>query len=160
MSDLPRYRQGRIVWAKLRSGKGKKELHPAAIISPTRDVIQPEQFDPRKDPSKVNAVAVIGISTEFERYPPYVLLPYSTAKGGHPITKLNSRCAACIGWYDWVVLDDDVEGCGGDVPPAQMDRIAEAIVGDLRAKLAAKAQMLTNELADVEQLIARLIGPP
>ena len=160
MTDPPRYRQGRIIWARLRSGKGKKELHPAAIITPTPDIIQPERFDPRQDPSRINAVAVIGISTEFKKYPPYVLLPYSTAKGGHPVTKLNSQCAACIGWYDWVVLEDDVEGRGGDVPPAQMGQIVDAIVGDLRAKLAAKAKTLTKELAEIEQLISRLIGRP
>ena len=29
--------------------KGKKEKHPAVIITADSDIIQPEQFDPRRD---------------------------------------------------------------------------------------------------------------
>ena len=108
----------------------------------------------------MNAIAVIGISTEFARYPPYVLLPYSTAKGGHPVTKLTQRCAACVGWYDWVVLEDDVEARGGAVPAAEMAQIIDAVAKDLSAKLAAKAEGVTRELMDLQHLIARLIGEP
>src|SRR5437588_13091463 len=99
MIELPRYRQGRIIWARLRSQRGEKQLHPVAIITATQDIIQPEKFDPRRDPAQVNAVAVIGISTEFSKYPPFVRLPYLQSKEGHPITKLKEECGACIGWY-------------------------------------------------------------
>jgi hypothetical protein len=72
--------------------KGKKEKHPAVIITADSDIIQPEQFDPRHDIGKVNAVAVIGVSTKYLRYPPYVALPYSPNKGGHTVTKLTQDC--------------------------------------------------------------------
>src|SRR5260221_14487957 len=124
---LPTFRQGRILWARLRTQGGKKELHPAVIITADRDIIQPERFDPRKDINVVNAVAVVGVSTEFAKHPPYILLPYSPNKGGHAVTKLTEDCGACIGWYDWVGLEDDVEGKGGDVPSAEMDQIMEGV---------------------------------
>src|SRR5215217_448511 len=135
---LPTYRQGRILWAWLRAQSGKKEKHPAVIITADRDITQPEDFDPRKDINTVNAVAVVGVSTKYRNYPPYVALPYSPNPGGHPITKLTEDCGACIGWYDWVVLEDDVLGLGGDVPPADMDRIVNAIAKDLIEKLQSK----------------------
>ncbi|MDB5304268.1 MAG: hypothetical protein JWM97_1817 [Phycisphaerales bacterium] len=126
----PRYRQGRILWAWLRSGSGRKEKHPCAIITADRDIVQPELFDPREDLNRVNAVAVIGISTEFKKYPPYIQLPH--APGGHATTGLTQNCGACIGWYDWVVLEDDVLGRGGDVPSIAMDEIMIGVADDLR----------------------------
>jgi hypothetical protein len=59
------FRQGRILWARLRAQSGKKELHPAVIITADKDIVQPEQFDPRARIQAVNAVADIGVSTEF-----------------------------------------------------------------------------------------------
>jgi hypothetical protein len=64
MIDRPQYRQGRLLWAWLRSRSGKKERHPAIILTADADIIQPERFDPRKDIGKVNAIAAIGVSTE------------------------------------------------------------------------------------------------
>src|SRR4051794_5115893 len=93
------YRQGRILWAWLRSGSGKKEKHPAVIITADRDIVQPEAFDPRQNLDAVNAVAVVGVSTQYKKYPPYVILPHSSHGGGHVVTKLTKPCAACIGWY-------------------------------------------------------------
>jgi hypothetical protein len=152
------FRQGRILWARLRAQNGKKELHPAVIITADKDIIQPEQFDPRTNIQAVNAVAVIGVSTEFAKYPPYVLLPYSTGRGGHPVTKLNQACGACIGWYDRGVLEDDVEGKGGDVPTAEMDRIMEAIAKDLAAKPKAKVTTVNRDLAGLHEMLETLIG--
>ena len=156
-----RFRQGRIVWAQMRSKqKGKKEKHPAVIITADSDIIQPEQFDPRHDIGKVNAVAVIGVSTKYLRYPPYVVLPYSPNKGGHTVTKLTQDCGVCIGWYDWVVLEDDVLALGGDVPTAEMDQIVEAITKDLKVRLSAHAARVSSELAGINDLLSRLIGEP
>jgi hypothetical protein len=157
---LPTFRQGRILWARLRARGGKKELHPAIIITAERDIIQPERFDPRKDIDKVNAVAVVGVSTSFAKYPPFVLLPYSSSPGGHPVTKLREACGACIGWYDWVVLEDDVEGYGGDAPPAELDQIMDGITKDLATKLKAKVSALNRELAELHEMLATLIGQP
>jgi hypothetical protein len=155
---LPPYRQGRILWARLRAQSGKKELHPSVIITANRDIVQPEDFDPRHNLNAANAVAVIGVSTEFAKYPPYVLLPYSPNKGGHALTKLTQACGACIGWYDWVVLEDDVEGKGGDVPPAEMDQMMTSIAKDLTKKLKTKAATMNQDLSQLHELLALLIG--
>ena len=153
------YRQGRILWARLRAQSGKKEQHPAVIITADRDIIQPQQFDPRKNLDQVNAVAVVGVSTKYARYKmPHVRLPFSA--GGHAITKLKEDCAVCIGWYDWVVLEDDVIGRGGDVPPAEMDRIMQLVAMDLGSKLSAKLKSVGREMADLHELLAALIGEP
>ena len=160
MAERPRYRQGRIVWALLRSGKGKKERHPAVIISSDADITQPEQFDPRANIDKVNAVAVIGVSTKYLKYPPSVSLPYSTNMGGHAVTKLTGDCGACIGWYGWVVLEDDIEARGGDVPPVEMDQIMELVAKDLRVKLSSRAAQMSTQLAGINDLLSRLLGEP
>jgi hypothetical protein len=89
-----------------------------------------------------------------------VELPYSTNRGGHQVTKLTAACGACIGWYDWVVLDDDVEGFGGDVPPAEMDLIMRAIAEDLASKIRTKIPDLQKELAQLHVFLASLIGEP
>ena len=92
MADTPEYRLGRIIWAYLRPSTAgrKKELHPAIIISPDSEIIQPEDFDPRIDPQKENLVAVVGVSTKFRNYPKlqHFVLPYHGA--GHAETKLKS----------------------------------------------------------------------
>jgi hypothetical protein len=160
MAERPRYRQGRIVWALLRSHKGKKERHPAIIISADSDIIQPAQFDPRANIDKVNAVAVIGVSTKYLKYPPSVAIPYSPNKGGHAVTKLTEDCGACIGWYDWVVLEDDIEARGGDVPPPQMDQIMDLVARDLRVKLSSRAAKMSTALAGINELLSQLLGEP
>ena len=155
------YRQGRILWARLRAQSGKKEPHPAVIITADRDIVQPQQFDPRKNLDQVNAVAVVGVSTKYARYKlPHVRLPFLASAGGHAITKLKEDCAACIGWYDWVVLEDDVIGRGGDVPPAELDQIMQLIAKDLGGKLTAKLKSVGREMNDLHELLAALIGEP
>ena len=157
----PTYRQGRILWARLRAQSGKKEPHPAVIITADCDIIQPQHFDPRRNLDQVNAVAVVGVSTKYVRYKmPHVRLPFSVGAGGHVITKLKEDCAACIGWYDWVVLEDDVIGRGGDVPPAEMDQIMGLIAKDFASKLTAKLKSVGREMTDLHELLAALIGEP
>src|ERR1700733_3591516 len=94
----PQYRHGRIIGAYLRpSQTGPRQLHPAAILSPDSEIIQPEKFDARQGGE--NFVVVIGISTKYQFHPdPYIKLPFHPS--GHPITKLTKDCAAVIGWYD------------------------------------------------------------
>jgi hypothetical protein len=59
-----------------------------------------------------------------------------------------------------VVLDDDVEARGGDVPRSVMDQIAAGIVNDLSKALAAKAGLLGKELQGIHELLALVIGEP
>jgi hypothetical protein len=128
------------------------------IISADSDIIQPEQFDPRANIDKVNAVAVVGISTKYLKYPPCVALPYSTNRGGHAVTKLTADCGVCIGWYDWIVLEDDIEARGGDVPPGEMDKIMDMVSKDLRVKLSSRAAQMSTQLAGINELLSQLLG--
>lgn len=155
-----RYRHGRLVWARLRSASGQKELHPAIIISDNVEITQPEAFDPRVDFNRVNAVAVVGVSTEYKRYPPFFSLPFLKKSGGHPQTKLTQECGACIGWYAWVVLEDDIDGRGGDVPSPEMKMIMEMIMQDLAGKLRRKAVDVQQEMITIVAALTTLIGPP
>src|SRR5882724_5051261 len=100
----PDYRQGRIVWAYLRTRKGKRELHPAVILTPDDEIVQPRDFDPRGGDD--NVVVVAGISTKYSRYADsYVRLPFQPTDRGHPLTKLRKDSAVIVGWYDVVTLD-------------------------------------------------------
>jgi len=74
--------------------------------------------------------------------------------------KMTEACGACIGWYGWVVFEDDVEGRGGDVPPTEMDLIMDAVAKDLRVKLSDRAARMSNQLARINDLLSRLIGEP
>jgi hypothetical protein len=59
-----------------------------------------------------------------------------------------------------VVLEDDVEGRGGDVPAVEMDLIMALIEKDLRAKVSRHLASLTAEMHGMHELLARLIGEP
>ena len=41
---------------------------------------------------------------------------------------------ACIGWYDWVVLEDEWKAKVA-LPPAEMDQIMDGVAKDLTNKL-------------------------
>jgi len=116
----PDYRLGRIVSAFLLGRNGKREEHPAVIISPDAEIIQPEQFDPRLGGGEVgdNQVAVLGISTKYRHFSdPYVRLPRDSR------TLLTEDCAAITNWFGVLTIPDDCEFLLGDVPPDLMLRI-------------------------------------
>jgi hypothetical protein len=115
----PDYRLGRIVSCYLLGRNGKKEQHPAVIISPDAEIIQPEKFDPRPAGGvKENLVGVLGISTKYKNFnDPYIVLP----KGAQ--TQLTADCAAILNWVATPAIPDDCEYLLGDVPPALMMRI-------------------------------------
>src|SRR5437870_6098564 len=106
-SHDPDFRYGRIVWAYLRTFKGKREEHPAVILTPTREIVQPERFDPRHGDE--NVVVVAGISTKYREHPqPYVRLPFHPSKDGHPMTGLRKDCAVIVGWYQAIFIPTDI----------------------------------------------------
>lgn len=154
MTERPAYRHGRILWGYLRSTlTGRREMHPAIILDRDQDITQPEHFDPRRPPYE-NFIHVIGVSTKHKRYASeYVLLPHSPK--GHTATKLNVECGAIIGWYDRLAIPDDVTGSsggfGGDVPPAVMAEIDEAVRRDLLAKVG-------RQLETVQKMFEELLG--
>ena len=139
------YRQGRIVFAYLRSSRtGKKENHPAVILTPDQYIVQPEAFDPR-DFSKENSLYVIGVSTQYRLFKQsHILLPF--APDGHAVSKLKEECAAMIGWYHRIGIPDDIMGFGGQVPPAVMSQIVNAVKLDIPVAVHAEMQELQRML--------------
>lgn len=73
---------------------------------------------------------------------------------------VQPECGVCIGWYDWVALEDDVAGLGGDVPAAEMNPIMEGIAKDLEVKLHSRTAVASKTLAELHRLLADLIGEP
>lgn len=144
MADAPEYRFGRIIWAYLRpsSKDRRKQLHPAVIISPDSEIVQPDRFDPRKNPLQENSVAVVGVSTKFRNYPAleHFVVPFHTS--GHLETKLKSECAVIIGWYDIVAIDDEVVDKAGQVPTALMAKIDAAVRADITTRLGRESEGL------------------
>ncbi|HEY4328308.1 MAG TPA: hypothetical protein VGN88_01130 [Phycisphaerae bacterium] len=126
------YRYGRIIGCYLLGRNGKRSLHPAVIVSPDNEIIQPEAFDPRND--RDNLVAVIGISTQYKKFDdPFLSLPYMAS--GHPMTGLTRDCAVILNWYAVIAIPDDSDFLAGDVPGGQLRKINDAIRRDLTAEL-------------------------
>jgi hypothetical protein len=149
----PDYRQGRIVWACLRTAKGKREEHPAVILSPDSSIVQPEDFDPRT--GQDNVIVVAGISTKYRNHPnPYVPLPFRDSANGHPVTQLRKDCAAIVGWYQAIFLPDDVTALGGDVPASQMREFNKQV---LNSYIAAVGNQYTTSLEMMAELRESLI---
>ena len=110
VATKPDFRHGRIVIAHLLGRNGKREEHPAVIVSPDAEIIQPEQFDPRLGGGNLpaNLVAAMGVSTKFRQFQdPYIKLPVDAQ------TQLTKDCAAILNWYDVLDIPDDCEyfGC-------------------------------------------------
>ncbi len=137
-------------FAYLRSSTtGKRERHPAVILDRDHDITQPQYFDPRKVAGE-NFVHVIGVSTKHKTYNmPYIQLPF--AASGHAVTKLREDCGAIVGWYHQIGIPDDVLGFGGDVPPATMIAIYDAIRRDLARKIG-------RELGTLKEVFEELFG--
>ena len=91
----PDYRLGRIICCYLLGRNGRREQHPAVIVSPDEEIIQPERFDPRaaRGVIKDNLIAVLGISTKYRNFQdPYIQLPSGAQ------TQLTSDCAVILNW--------------------------------------------------------------
>ncbi len=128
-------------------------MHPAIVLDRNQDIIQPEQFDPRRPPYD-NCIHVIGVSTKHKKYGAhYVSLPF--APNGHATTGLKEDCGAIVGWYERLFIPDDVTGSnggfGGDVPPPVMNQILQAVREDLFRKLG-------KQLETVGQMFDELFG--
>src|SRR5688500_11600816 len=139
------YRLGRIIGAYLRSRKGKRELHPAVIISGDAEIVQPEHFDPRRHAGSDNVVVVVGVSTKFKLYPDaYVTLPFQ--RSGHAQTQLTQECAAIIGWYDRVVIPDECQFFAGDVPRPILNDLLRRTRDDIRRRIGREFQTLAEAM--------------
>jgi hypothetical protein len=133
-ASRPEFRHGRIVIAQLLGRNGKREEHPALIISPYDEIIQPEQFDPRLGGGKVaaNLVAAMGVSTKYRQFSdPYVTLPVGAQ------TQITKDSAAILNWYAVLDIPDDCEYLLGDVPPRLMRQINDAYRAHIRGELGA-----------------------
>lgn len=155
MESRPKFRHGRIIWSYIRSTKaGNREAHPAIILNKTSDIVQPEQFDPRRNPALENGVFVVGVSTKYKNGENSFRLPFHTK--GHPYTKLTRDCAAIVGWYDFVPIPDDVLAVGGDVPPELMIRINEAIKKDAKERISAELKGIAEHATTLAELLRLL----
>jgi hypothetical protein len=128
----PDYRLGRIISAWLVGRNGKREEHPALIISPDSEIVQPEDFDSRAGGGLVrdNLVAVLGISTKFEKFDdPYIRVPIG------PQTQLTRQCAVILNWFAVLAIPDDCEFLLGDVLPKLMIQINDEYRKLLRDRL-------------------------
>src|SRR5437867_475955 len=129
----PEYRLGRIITTYQLLGRNKKrQEHPAVIISPDDEIIQPEYFDPRlgREELQDNLVVVLGISSQYQKFSdPYIQLPTGSQ------TQLIKDCAVILNWYGIVQLEDDVEYLLGDVPPNLMHQVNAAYRADLTKRL-------------------------
>src|SRR6266550_3911878 len=116
----PDFRLGRIIYCYLLGRNGRREQHPAVIVSPDEEIIQPERFDPRaaRGVIKDNLIAVLGISTKYGNFQdPYIQLPLGAQ------TQLTSDCAVILNWIATPAIPDDCEFLLGDLPPLLMVRI-------------------------------------
>lgn len=130
----PDYRYGRVVIARLLGRNGKREEHPAVIISPDAEIVQPEHFDPRLGGGGVaaNLVAALGVSSKYREFnDPHVPLPVG------PQTQLTKDCAVILNWYAVLDVPDDCEYLLGDVPPELMRKVNESYRQDLKTRLGA-----------------------
>jgi hypothetical protein len=142
------FRLGRIVIAYLLGRNGKREQHPAVIISPDTEIIKPEDFDPRSGAGKVrdNLVAVLGVSTKYRNFSdPHIRLPSDSRTG------LTADCAVILNWIAVLAIPDDCDFLLGDVPPALMLQINAEYRKMLRDKLAKQRGTLAEYLS--------LLGP-
>lgn len=153
------FRHGRIVWAYLRTRKGKREEHPAVILTPDTSIIQPEHFDPRQGGD--NVVVVAGISTKYRNYPePYVQLPFRATPAGHPVTELRKDCAAIVGWYQALFIPDDITAFSGDVPAEEMRVLNSKVFGDFVAKVGEQYMTALQLMAELREALILKEFPP
>lgn len=117
------FRHGRVIYARLMGRNDRAELHPAVIVSPDNEIIQPEDFDPRgSDGVLANLVAVLGVSSHFAKFnDPYIKLPVGAKTG------LTKECAVILNWYAIIDIPDDAEYLLGDVPATMMEGINMAL---------------------------------
>jgi len=153
------YRHGRIVWAYLRTAKGKREEHPAVILSPNQSIVQPEKFDPRSGDD--NVVVVAGISTKYRSYStPYVELPFHPTADGRPVTLLRKDCAAIVGWYQALFIPDDITAFSGDIPPVQMRELDKKILLDYITVVGDQYRTSLEMLAELREGLIEREFPP
>jgi hypothetical protein len=152
-ASRPEYRQGRIVWVYLRTAKGKREEHPAVILSDDSQIVQPKDFDPRA--GNDNIIVVAGISTKYRNHAnPFVRIPFLESAAGHPISELRRDCAAIVGWYQAIFIPDDVTAMGGDVPTNQMRELNSKA---LTAYIATVGNQYTTSLEMLSELKQQLL---
>ena len=120
MGKRPDYRLGRILFCYLLGRNGKRESHPAVIVTPDAAIVQPTNFDPRGVGGTVldNLIGVLGISTKYKEFAdPYVKL------SAGPETELTEDSAVILNWIATPVIPNDCLFLLGDVPAPLMVQI-------------------------------------
>ena len=113
MPTLLRPEPGRIVWAEFLDTEGNQTYaHPAVILT-GRTVI--ESGGPIM-------VAVASTQLHLSKPEDQVPLLWMARPGGHPITKLNKRCAVVCNWIR-PIQEKDILEYAGVVPPRTFEAI-------------------------------------
>jgi mRNA-degrading endonuclease toxin of MazEF toxin-antitoxin module len=110
----PKVATGRIVWAEIADSNGIRKLRPAAIVTPTEQIVAG------------GLLTVVAITSRLNDPLPddHVLLPWHAQ--GHPRTGLNRRCAAVCTWLAQI-SESDIQDFAGVVPSAVMTVILRKI---------------------------------
>jgi len=111
---------GRIVWAEfLDTGGNQTYAHPAVILT-GKEVI---------DAGGQILVAVASTKLHLSRVEDQVPLLWMARPGGHPVTKLNQKCAVVCTWIR-PIQENDILDFAGVVPNKTFEAIL-ARVGEL-----------------------------
>jgi hypothetical protein len=147
MAAKREFRHGRVIACYLPGRNGKREIHPAVVISADNDIIQPEQFDPRKN--RDNLLAVLGISTQYLKFSdPCIRLPHQGH--GNSVTGLNKDCAVILNWYAAIYIPDDCEYLLGDVPRDLMGAINNSVRNDLTVRFGSQVVTLLQLITSLK----------
>ncbi len=105
---------GRIVWAEfLDTGGNQTYAHPAVILTGKAEI----------DAGGLIVVAVVSTKLHLSKAEDQIPLPWMARPGGHPVTKLNKKCAVVCSWIR-PIQEKDILAYAGVVP----DRTFEVIL--------------------------------
>jgi mRNA-degrading endonuclease toxin of MazEF toxin-antitoxin module len=104
---------GRIVWAEfLDTGGNQTYAHPAVILTGKVEI----------DAGGLIVVAVVSTKLHLSKAEDQIPLPWMARPGGHPVTKLNKKCAVVCNWIR-PIQEKDVLGYAGVVPSRTFEAI-------------------------------------
>ena len=104
---------GRIVWAEFLDTTGNQTYaHPAVILTGKAEI----------DASGLIVVAVASTKLHLSKAEDQIPLPWMARPGGHPVTKLNKKCAVVCNWIR-PIQEKDILNYAGVVPSSTFDAI-------------------------------------
>jgi mRNA-degrading endonuclease toxin of MazEF toxin-antitoxin module len=97
---------GRIVWADFLDTAGNQTYaHPAVVLTNKEEI----------DAGVLIFVAVVSTKLHLSKAEHQIPLPWTARPGGHPVTKLNKKCAVVCNWIR-SIQEKDILSYAGVVP--------------------------------------------